>query len=397
MKQVNQLKSFFLHVIVFLIVSLLLQPSYANDRGPLRRHYFCMGGKYLDDGSDCVRMTDRFVVFVPAFTGPMALGLNVATILNLQLFRTLRKAPPTNVLNESFGTATIVWDMNPLSEPTHNAAELTASAIPDAVHIVLWGTVEEYAEGVFVQARLTVPKSELQNPNRHEVWQIAFPKSAGVTKLALDIPSRQYVFEPIVLERDLVQLYSSPAALKIYRNKTLIAEIGSLQGGRFTAERHEIDGEWLSKPQRGWLPLPKLGDQTTEVVEFTGGLLRLFRADWNGASELFRNVLNRDSTPTTIKIDSLLYLGLSEEKQQRSGRREFEQAYALNPLSRSTVSYMIMCGFSEYLRTASDMKKKAAIRRIGDLLEKNRFLFDEQSSWFKNAYNAYRNIDTIRE
>ena len=42
---------------------------------------------------------DQVILLIPAFEGPDALGLNVATVLNLKLFSTLRKAPWPNPKN----------------------------------------------------------------------------------------------------------------------------------------------------------------------------------------------------------------------------------------------------------------------------------------------------------
>ena len=361
----------------------------ASDKLPLPHHYVCMNYKY-EDGSDCNLGTIR--VFVPAFTGPEALGLNVATVLNLKLFTTLRKAPTPNPEKLSFGDGLIVWDREPLSEPSHETAEKAAKRLGDPVQLVLWGKASRYADGVLVQAYLTLPANPGLRP-RPEVWQLQFPSRVGGGSLELDIPSRRYAFEPVILDDRTVNLYSSPNALKIYRDKTMKEEIGTLADGYFRAYQHDRDGEWLIQPMRGWVPFPRLSERGTEVVDFTGGLLRIFRADWNGASDLLRKVLQEQSTPSSIRIDALLYLGLTAEKQKRSGRKEIEQAYAMNPLSQASAAYLIMNAFADYLR-AKPSDRSAAVSRIGSLLEQNRFLFSETSDWFKAATTAYQRISS---
>jgi hypothetical protein len=361
--------------------------SRAADKGPLPGHYACINYKY-EDGADCNLGTVR--AFVPAFAGSDALGLNVATVLNLQLFTTLRKAPTPNPEKLSFGDGLIVWDREPLSEPSHETAERAAKRLGDPVQLVLWGKASRYADGVLVQAYLTLPANAGPRA-RPEVWQLQFPSRVGGGSLELDIPSRRYAFEPVILDDRTVDLYSSPNALKIYRDKTMKEEIGTLAGGYFRAYQHDRDGEWLLEPMRGWVPFPRLSERGTEIVDFTGGLLRIFRADWNGAGDLLRKVLQEQSTPSSIRIDALLYLGLTAEKQKRSGRKEIEQAYAMNPLSQASAAYLIMSAFSDYLR-AQPADRSAAASRIGSLLGQNRFLFGETSDWFKAATTAYQRI-----
>jgi hypothetical protein len=372
--------------------NLLLAPAQANDRGPRPHHYICINGKYIDDLSDCGQEFDRVAILIPAFSDQAGLGLNVATVLNLQLFNTLQKSPTPNPQKVSFGNATIFWRAEPLSEPTQRGAARAAETNLEPTQFVLWGTASAYAGGVFVQARLSLPAIKTARRVRREVWELTLPEKAGGSILSLDVPARQYAFEPIVLDNDIVQKYSSPAALKIYRDKSLKESVGSLEGGDFKAVGHEIDGEWLSQPVHGWLPLPELAKQTSEIIEFTGGLIRIFRSDWNGATTLLRKVLEHPSTPTSIRIDTLLYLGLAAEKQQRSGRAEIEQAYNLNPLSQASASYLIMSAFSDYKRATSSLERKAAVDRIGSLLEQNSFLFPRDSKWFSEIDTAYLRV-----
>jgi hypothetical protein len=334
---------------------------------------------------------NQVTLLIPAFEGPDALGLNVATVLNLKLFATLRKAPWPNPKKSSFGDGLIVWDSTPLGEPSHETALQAARSSGYPTQLVLWGKAAQYADGVFVQAYLTIRDLDDGQRTRPEVWQLRFPDLSREMILDADIPGRRYSFEPIVLDNETVKLYSSPRALKIYRDKTLRDEIGTLSGGYFKATEHGPDGEWLEQPMRGWVPLPKLSEQSGETVEFVGGVLRMFRSDWDGATDLLHKVLKRPSTPTAVRIDSLLYLGLAAEKQQRSGRKEIEQAYALNPLSQTSATYLIMNAFADYLR-APPAERVAAIDRVGALLEQNRYLFATDHAWLIAADSVYQRI-----
>lgn len=334
---------------------------------------------------------DQVILLIPAFEGPDALGLNVATVLNLKLFSTLRKAPWPNPKKLSFGDGKIVWDPEPMRESSHESALEAARSSSFPTQLVMWGKAAQYADGVFVQAYLTLPVLDNRQGPRPEVWQLRFRDRSGETILETDIPGHRYTFEPIVLDNETVNLYSSPSALKIYRDKSLREEIGTLSGGYFKAGEHSPDGEWLVEPMKGWVPLPGLAQQSGEIVEFAGAVVRIFRSDWDGATDLLRKVLKYPSTPTAIRIDTLLYLGLAAEKQQRSGRKEIEQAYALNPLSQTSATYMIMNAFADYLR-ALPANRPAAIKRVGVLLEQNRFLFAPDDAWLTAADSVHQRI-----
>ena len=89
----------------------------------------------------------------------------VATVLNLQVFRTLRKAPSPNPLKLSFGDGTVLWGAVPLASASHAAAERAATTEPRGnVRLVLWGKASAYADGVSVEAHLTLPPGDPRRP-----------------------------------------------------------------------------------------------------------------------------------------------------------------------------------------------------------------------------------------
>jgi hypothetical protein len=336
-------------------------------------------------GHHCRQTGPGVAVYLPAFSGPESIGLNVATVLNLQLVSTLRKAPTPNIAGLSFGSGKVVWNPEPLSELSHQSAEQVTSTFSVPVQMVLWGQALRYADGVIVQANLTLPNPKGE-PN--PVWKVEVRVADTEKTLKLDFPSRHYNFEPLVLTERLVKLYSSPTALKVYSDKSLREELGFLKEGSFTAERHEKDGEWLAEPIRGWMPLPQLSQEPNEIVEFTGGVVRMFRKDYEGAKLLFQNVLKRTTTPTALRIDTLLYMGLASELRGQSGREQFEQAYSLNPLSHSSAAYLITGAFADHNR-ASEPAKARELTRIRALLEDNQYLFPADSTWLGDANAAY--------
>ncbi|MES1206350.1 MAG: hypothetical protein ABUS79_10475 [Pseudomonadota bacterium] len=196
----------------------------------------------------------------------------------------------------------------------------------------------------------------------------------------------------------MVDRYASPKALKIYCDPTQRTEVGALTAGAWKAREFGPAGVWLDKPgpkefgvrcdgehpDRSWLPLPLLARTPNEAAAFSGAVMRIMRADWQGAADLLRTVLALPTTPTAVRVDALLYLGLSDEKQGRSGRKHFEEALALNPLSAAAARYLVMNAFAESAR-APTADRAAARQRATDLLARTTFLFAADDPWLRAA------------
>lgn len=223
-------------------------------------------------------------LYVPAFGGPESLGNNVATILNLQVWETLRKAPYPNPKNISFGDGLILWDDKPLPSQAPSAAVLAAHNY--GADLVLWGKAWHYGNGVVVQAYLTIPAAD-----RRSIWEVMLPGADNDMRVSIDLPPLQYEFHPIVLTRAIVDNYSSPSALKLYASPKS-TDVTGFVGNAFTAL--EQDGSFArveSNGAQGWLHLPSLSANRSEVVDFIGGIIRVLRADWDGAQRLFQDVI----------------------------------------------------------------------------------------------------------
>ena len=100
---------------------------------------------------------DEIRLYIPAFEGPDSLGKNVATILNLQIWRTLRREPDRDPRGEDFGRGMIVWGVTPLKEGSHVGAEQAATKDNIASQFVLWGETFPYGSGVISQTYFSIP------------------------------------------------------------------------------------------------------------------------------------------------------------------------------------------------------------------------------------------------
>ena len=141
---------------------------------------------------------DRVTIYTPAFEGPQGLAQSVATILNLQLWETLRGA---GARGQSFGLGVAVWG-RPLEIYSHQDAERRAKEISLLAQLVFWGKIYEYGDGAVAQANLSIPRYHDFREHHPEEWDLEVTEGKVDLHFAVDIPQRRYSFRPLVLTRD---------------------------------------------------------------------------------------------------------------------------------------------------------------------------------------------------
>ncbi len=333
-------------------------------------------------------------LFIPAFEGNGSLGVNAATIINLQIWQTLRRAPTPNPKKLNFGRALILWDNKPLMEQSHSVAEKIAKEFSVLAQMVLWGKAYPYGEGVVVQANLSIPLYNDFRKQKNEIWQI----SLGRSSTEVDIPRRRLEMSSISLRADVIEKYSLPNSLKIYKDRFGDKPFGVI-GNEYTALQFE---HGLAKVESngiiGWVRLPELGKKRSEVIDFVGGIIRIFRGDWEGASEYMEHVVDNTNTKTQLKIDAYLYWGMALEQLGKSGRNRIEQAYLLNPYSRTTVQYLIMSDLSTIKRIRSTSKsivqENQIKKQIKDIISRHVYLFPPNDPWIGQILTIIRDRDS---
>jgi hypothetical protein len=323
---------------------------------------------------------DTVTIVVPAFfSEPPQLGLSVTTILHLQIWKTLRKAPEKNPEKLSFGKGQVFWYVDTPEEPTHEAAAKVA--MPDSAQIVLWGKAYALGGGSSVMAYLTLPTIRDSPLQQFEMWKLKLNVAGKDYDVVADVPARQYAFEPIFLPDKLVSTYSSVDALTIYKTRTGKKKIGpvALTSDLF-ATRWEEDAVRVSTGKTvGWLRLPHLS-RTTEVVDFVGGLMRIFRADWDGALELLSRVVSNTQTPMALRIDSNLLMARAAYQLGRDFEPYLLDAEKFDRFSKRIVRYRVM-GMLAGLESADagQLVDKAAATR--EYLDARAHLFSADDKW----------------
>jgi hypothetical protein len=311
---------------------------------------------------------DQITVYAPAFEGPGALGRNVATILQLQLWHSFRRMPwPRNPENHDFGPAVIVWGPEPLPGLDHDHAESAAQRFDLLAQMAIWGRAYPYGGGVAVQANITLPAYQDFREAHFERWRVELEGEI----FEVDVPRRRFEVSSIVLDAGIVAKYSLPSALEIHSARRGGELLGSV-GNEIRAIQFEPDLAYVrSGGVEGWVRLPELSRKRSELVEVAAGIVRVYRGDFDGAIVSFTRVLDNPNTRTPLRIDALLYRG-----------EDFLQAYELSPFAQTTVRYLIMSDLAALARGDLSADAAAEVRaRLRSTIERERYLFAPDDPW----------------
>jgi hypothetical protein len=320
---------------------------------------------------------------VVQFSGPEQLGRSVATILNLQLWRTLRSAPTPNTDKLNFGKGAVVWLGKPLASADHATAGKTAQPLNISAQHVLWGRVHMVGEEALVTAYLTIPDYFDFRTSKHELWQIDVEAGGERQSLSADVPQRNYAFEPIVLPAAFVRAYDTPDSIPISSQKQGGRQIGFL-GSEFTRLANDGDDAKVNAGGKtGWVHLPEIGKHKPEIVDFISGILRIYRADWAGAIGEFRRVIDNPAAPTSLLVDSYLYLIRAKSELGQNADADIDAVTKLTLPSRRVVQYAAMhyIGRCHGGGTGVGQCNDATRQRLVELVDKSRALFPSDDRW----------------
>lgn len=337
-------------------------------------------------------------VFIPTFRSPKGkeeVGLKTATLFGLQIWRTYSRH---TTARSSFDNAHILFSSN-TRPSTYAEVEALARKQTKKPHVVLWGSASDYGNGIVVESNLLIRRREVKGGLGPEFWSVTIPTRKRSLTVSVDVPARQYEFAPIVLDPGLVStLYEATlrrSGTEIYELKSTGAVvIGDLRRGSVEALGH--DGDWsrvriAANHRLGWVYLPGLSKNPSEVVDFCGGIVRILRKDWSGAVSLFQEVVNTSEAPTAIKVDSYLYMAAAYDRMDDPANSfaMVAKAYELNPYSKATTKYLYMSYLARLARVLPRIAEREEAERIiasaHDLLSKNKVLFADDDRWVKQV------------
>ena len=331
-----------------------------------------------------VALGQQITIIVTPFdstkAGDPEIGRKASIILDLQIWQTLR-IPATGEGRKTRGL--VMWDATSTPPASYaEAEEFAREVVGDQPQIVLWGRAWHYGSGNVVEAFLLI-RNNATPTLASDLWKVS---TRDGTAVGVGIPRRQIDFKPIVLRSDLMAEMKGPGGLKLYagpKDDTVIGEVAvnfrALQQGPDTTK------VILPNGTKGWVRLPNLSHEGSEVVHFCGALVRLLRQDWPGAKELFLKVVSNPNTPTTVKIDSYLYLAVAEDKLGRDPYSWLRKAYDLSPYSKTVVQYICMSHLAALSRMNEADRKSSKgndeRRSLIQILETTQPLFPSDDAW----------------
>jgi hypothetical protein len=325
---------------------------------------------------------DRIGLLVEPLNGQGTLGRKTSTLLHLQIWQTLRAAPPGNSRNVNFGRGIVYWDER--FSPPKNHAEAEALGGPD-IHFVLWGNAEAYGGGVVVQAYLTVATPRSPNNPGTKIWRIPLPELKPDEAISVDIPAWRYEFAPIVLSSKVIPELNTPEGIPMY-DRTFSRRVGALAPDFRAWQQGPDVAEVESGGVRGWVRLPGLSANRSEVTDFCGAVIRMYRKDWSGAIDLFRRVVTNPRAPVNVKISSYLMMACAAfHSGRRDGSKEtglefVEAAWKLNPYLQETVRYKCMALLAGRMH-APGSAGSAALDKLSATVKTNEYLFPHDDRW----------------
>ena len=346
-------------------------------------------------------------VAVPRFVGPAELSAGVTTILQLQIWQTLRARAPANGGAGLLGEGVVKTGEARLPRLSHATAEAFGHHAQVLSQLVLWGTVQPYGEGAVVQAFLSAPFYGPLNDryyadfrtDRQEVWTVRLPVNGKLVSFTQDLPRRRLSFEPIVLSSEAIAWYARPDAWTLYEKDDPERPIGKA-GERISGiEQHPGGALVRSGDLVGVLRLPALSEQRSEVVDFVSALVRIFRGDWQGARDLFAAVIEGKQAPTELRIDAHLYRAMANAHLGKSGRDDIAAARTLNPYAVRVWRFAIMDKLAELSRllesAAPAAARRAIVEEIEALIDAGRPLFLRDDPWLAHAQRHVRRVAAV--
>ena len=326
-------------------------------------------------------------ILVPEFFGPEPVSQHVRTTVFLEMIKAFRSTDAP----EKGGW--ILYDRDPLEEPSHKAVIDLASYPSVSADLALWGEVQEYAEGAAVQLYLSLSPLLQQRQVRPEFWQVKLNGRNGPVRVEIDLPEPFFEFEPLLIDKKAIVHFKDPEGMVIYSSRTGGHPIGRLAKVMRFYEIHNDAIKIATAGRKGWLRIPPLSTRQSEAIDFSKGMVRLLRGDWAGARRSFNAVLEMENLPQHLRIHTLIYIGLAKEKAGIPGRQDFEQAYEINRLDRTAASYLLMSRLADIarLQKRADAEPLAdGITRFRQDLKETKILFSPNDPWFKNLESLVR-------
>jgi hypothetical protein len=310
----------------------------------------------------------RLDVVVARFAGPLELGVNVATVLSLSIWRTLLR-PPEGA--DAVRSAVVYWpDRSSVPITTPQAAARTRASM------VLWGAAQHYGGSVMVD-------SYLSTPERGEAHRSRWAVQIGDAEAVLWLPREVYHVGSTELPTNLVRYYQSGSALRVCEGKTPGCA-GPMIGPGMTARKHE--GEWSLIERNdglvGWVQQPGLDGLASAVRPFVGGFVAYYRGQFPYAAVQWRQAARAPGATATLKHDAMVLARLAE------ARTPGRTPPACNADTRLPEAFLVSVAVMDWLDIAqrnSGNNRRAAALAARRCLDSHADYFEGNDKWMLSA------------
>ncbi|WP_422040609.1 hypothetical protein [Roseibium sp.] len=245
-------------------------------------------------------------------------------------------------------------------------------------HLAIWGRAHEYAGGLLIESKITVP--EYKSPRgsfRKASWQVVYADQT----FRVDFPNRQFNWPNIVLSKKVVSQLSMPFGMPIYAARDSETVVGQMSpyvvATRFVPGAAKISDRGVE----GWIRFPALDNfEKPGVVLLAGGIVRLIRGDYDGAESFFSQLLEQtNDLSATSEIDLLLLRGRAKELSGESGMHDFKRAFERNPYSSPVIEHFA----AGLLSRNRDLPEGDKISELKNFLSENSAFLDSDSDFRK--------------
>ncbi len=271
------------------------------------------GASSKGESSEVDCQANALCLLVPRFDGPAALGLSVATVLNMQIMQTLVRARNGVWLEAG---AQILWSDQPLDEPgfSNAAARYTDCQRPpgggsdakEGCDMVFWGSTFPLGDEAVVMAYLSLIE------NNVPTWKV----SIGGVDFHLELPAQKYSFKPFALSSQTVANYSGAGAIKLEDGRQLGASFKIIEWARSDRAKVKLLDEYgRQEGDIGFVELPNLSNRS-DAVDFTAGVLRAYRADWCGVIEMMNRVIEEPMAQAQLVADAGWYMAWAKSETE---------------------------------------------------------------------------------
>ena len=319
-------------------------------------------------------------LLVPPFEGPEPLSKHIRTTIYVELIKAFQHSSTTQK------GAWILYGLDPMNQASHQAAIDAASWPSVRADLTIWGQVRDFPDGVVVQLYLTITPILLDRSIRPEKWEIHFKNNHGTreTTLEMNLPGLYYEFEPFILPNEVIYQFEYPQGIPLYSKRSGGEKIGRLEELMRFYEVYDDAILVQSGGLSGWLRSADLSKLDSEAMDFIKGAIRLMRGDWRGAENSFNKLLSNKKVTQNLRIQTLIYIGIAREKSGKDGSKQFQQAYNLNKLDRTSAAYLLMSRVA-LLKRAQQLPSGDSFNESMRLLKKDynkvKGLFPKNDAW----------------